>query len=122
MEKQKKKADKIGRKNHFTFKEGDRVLFSRSGLPDTPVTNLGAKKLAPGYIGLFRVVKAHGDAYTLDIPTTIRLHSTFYVGRLQDYLPADLPSYLPLSPVPAQSPTSLVDDAYEDWDQVLPER
>ena len=64
----------------LTFNKWDRVLLSTSGLPDTPVTNFDANKLAPRYIGPFRVVEVHIDAYTLDIPTTIRLHPTFYVG------------------------------------------
>ncbi|CAH0486084.1 unnamed protein product [Peronospora farinosa] len=52
----------------------------------------------------------------------MRLHPTFYVGRLKAYLPADLPSNLPRSSVPARNPTSLDDDVDDDWDQVLPER
>ncbi|KAG3153597.1 hypothetical protein PC128_g22552 [Phytophthora cactorum] len=32
-----------------------------------------------------------GDAYTLDIPTSLRLHPTFYVGRLKRYHPATIP-------------------------------
>ena len=48
VDKQKENADKRGRKNMLTFKEGDRVLLSTSGLPDTSITNLGAYKLAPG--------------------------------------------------------------------------
>ena len=122
VDKQKENADKRGRKNLLTFKEGDRVLLSTSGLPDTSVTNLGANKLAPRYIGPFRIVEVHGDAYTLDIPTTMRLHPTFYVGRLKAYLPADLPLALPHSSVSAQSPTPPADDADDDWDQVLDER
>ena len=105
----------------LTFNECDRLLLSTSGLPDTSVTNLGANRLAPRYIGPFRVVKAHGDAYTLDLPTTMRLIPTFYVGRLKAYLPADLPSIRPHSSVSAQSPTSAADDADDDWDQVLHE-
>ncbi|CAI5721442.1 unnamed protein product [Peronospora effusa] len=52
----------------------------------------------------------------------MRLHPTFYVGRLKAYLPADLPSNLPRSSVPARNPTSLDDDVDDYWDQVLPER
>uniref|UniRef100_A0AAV1VL95 Uncharacterized protein n=1 Tax=Peronospora matthiolae TaxID=2874970 RepID=A0AAV1VL95_9STRA len=51
----------------------------------------------------------------------MRLHPTFYVGRLKAYLPADLPLVLPHSSVSAQSPTPPVDDAADDWDQVLPD-
>ncbi|CAI5716266.1 unnamed protein product [Peronospora farinosa] len=121
-DKQNENADRRGRKNMLIFQEGDRVLLSTSGLPNTSVTNLGANKLASRYIGPFRVVKVHGDAYTLDIPTSMRLHPTFYVGHLKAYLPADLPSNLPRSSVPARNPTYLDDDVDDDWDQVLPER
>ena len=62
VDKQKENADKRGRKNMLTFREGDRVLLSTSGLPNTSVTNLGANKVAPRYIGPFRVVKVYGDA------------------------------------------------------------
>ena len=57
--------------------------LSTSGLPDIAMTNLGVNKLPPRYIGPFRVVQAHGDTYTLDIPTTMRLHPTIYVRRLK---------------------------------------
>ncbi|KAG3079060.1 hypothetical protein PI125_g20809 [Phytophthora idaei] len=32
-----------------------------------------------------------GDAYTLDIPSSLRLHPTFYVWRLKRYHPAEIP-------------------------------
>ncbi|KAG2773140.1 hypothetical protein PC129_g19480 [Phytophthora cactorum] len=31
------------------------------------------------------------DAYTLDIPSSLRIHPTFYVGRLKRYHPAEIP-------------------------------
>jgi hypothetical protein len=45
-------------------------------------------KLTPRYIGPFTVLKCLGDAYTLDIPSRMRLHPTFYVGRLKEYHPS----------------------------------
>uniref|UniRef100_A0AAV1V8H2 Uncharacterized protein n=1 Tax=Peronospora matthiolae TaxID=2874970 RepID=A0AAV1V8H2_9STRA len=45
-----------------------------------------------------------------------------YGGRLKAYLSADLPSDLPRSSVSAQIPISPLDDADNDWDQVLNER
>nr|CAI72305.1 putative polyprotein [Phytophthora infestans] len=85
VDKQKENADKRGRKHTVKFATGDRVLLSTSGSRDSAVTNLGASKLAPRFIGPF-------TAYTLDIPTSLRLHPTFYVGRLKQYLPATIPS------------------------------
>ncbi|GMF63470.1 unnamed protein product [Phytophthora fragariaefolia] len=37
-------------------------------------------------------MKVNREAYTLDIPTSLRLHPTFYVGRLKKYYPATVPS------------------------------
>ncbi|KAG3088490.1 hypothetical protein PI125_g18340 [Phytophthora idaei] len=33
-----------------------------------------------------------GDAHTLRLPTALRLHPTFYVGKLRRYRPATIPS------------------------------
>ncbi|KAE8959115.1 hypothetical protein PR002_g30642 [Phytophthora rubi] len=92
VDKQKENADKRGRKNMATFETGDQVLLSTDGIRSSAVTNLGASKLAPRFIGPFRVMKVNGEAYTLDIPTSLRLHPTFYVGRLKKYHPATIPS------------------------------
>ncbi|GMF58093.1 unnamed protein product [Phytophthora fragariaefolia] len=75
-----------------TFTIGEQVLLSTDSIRSSTVTNLGASKLAPRFIGPFRVMKVNGEAYTLDIPTSLRLHPTFYVGRLQKYYPATVPS------------------------------
>ncbi|KAE8883427.1 hypothetical protein PF005_g11481 [Phytophthora fragariae] len=53
---------------------------------------MAAKKLAPRFIGPFKILKVIGDAYTLDIPTAMRLHPTFYVRRLNPYVPANIPA------------------------------
>ncbi|CAH0489286.1 unnamed protein product [Peronospora farinosa] len=98
VDQQKENADKHGRKNMSKFEKGDRVLLSTEGLRDSAVTNLGASKLAPRFIGPFKVLKAIGDAYTLDVPSSLRLHPTFYVGRLKEYRPATLHG---LAPMPA---------------------
>ncbi|OWZ00127.1 LOW QUALITY PROTEIN: hypothetical protein PHMEG_00028756 [Phytophthora megakarya] len=92
VDKQKEYADQRGRKNMSVFRKGDRVLLSTTGIQSTAITNLGANKLAPRYIGPFKVMKVLGDAYTLDIRTAMRLHPTFYVVRLKPYLPAVVPT------------------------------
>ncbi|KAE8878438.1 hypothetical protein PF003_g37394 [Phytophthora fragariae] len=92
VDKQKENADKRGRKNMATFATGDQVLLSTDGIRSSAVTNLGASKLAPRFIGPFKVMKLNGEAYTLDIPTSLRLHPTFYVGRLKKYHAATIPS------------------------------
>ncbi|GMF46761.1 unnamed protein product [Phytophthora fragariaefolia] len=92
VDKQKENADKRGRKNMATFTIGEQVLLFTDSIRSSAVTNLGASKLAPRFIGPFRVMKVNGEAYTLDIPTSLRLHPTFYVGRLKKYYPATVPS------------------------------
>ncbi|CAI5726879.1 unnamed protein product [Peronospora destructor] len=74
-----------------TFRIGDKVILSTNGLWDSAVTNSGASKLAPCFIGPFAILKTIGDAYTLDIPMPLRLHPTFYVGRLKRYNSAKIP-------------------------------
>ncbi|KAJ8558794.1 hypothetical protein ON010_g8658 [Phytophthora cinnamomi] len=83
-----------------TFRIGEQVLLSTDGIRSSAVTNLGASKLAPRFIGPLRVVKVNGEAYTLDIPTSLRLHPTFY-GQLKKYHPAAIPPTLdPPAPAP----------------------
>ncbi|KAG2902663.1 hypothetical protein PC117_g21421 [Phytophthora cactorum] len=95
MDKQKENTDKRGLKNRNVFRRGDRVLLSTSGMQTTAVINLGANKLPPRFIGPLKVTKVHDDTYTLAIPTPMRFHPTFYVGRLMPYLPADTPNLQP---------------------------
>ena len=84
-DKQKQYADVSGRLNQNVFKINEMVLLSVKGLPKHAVSNLGSKKMLPRYIGPFKVLKRLGEAYTLDIPSAMKLHPTFYVGRLKAY-------------------------------------
>lgn len=102
IDRQKTAADRHGRKNFAGFVVGDKVLLTTNGIQAVSVTNLGASKLAPRYIRPFTVLKTHGKAYTLDIPTTM-MHPTFYVGRLKRYSPAQVPESLEPSPRSLQS-------------------
>lgn len=77
------------------FKKGDRVLLTEYGIKDASVSNLGANKIVTRLIGPFAVLKMVGDAYTLDILLTMRLHPTFYVGWLEKYRPAEIPEVTP---------------------------
>ncbi|KAE8912875.1 hypothetical protein PF003_g3157 [Phytophthora fragariae] len=88
-----------------SFRRGERVLLSTDGIQGTAVTNLGANKLAPRFIGPFKVLKVIGDAYTLDIHTAMRLHPSFYVGCLEPYVPATIPAPEAESPRPARNPS-----------------
>ena len=83
---QKRQADKYGRKNTHVFEVNDKVLLSTKNLPSHAVTNLGSSKLLPRYIGPFKVMaKVSSHSYRLDIPKSMRLHPTFYVGLLKPY-------------------------------------
>ncbi|KAE9014839.1 hypothetical protein PF002_g12508 [Phytophthora fragariae] len=103
VDRQKANADRRGRKNIAFFRRGERVLLPTEGIQGTAVTNLCANKLAPRFIGPFKILKVIGDAYTLDIPTAMRLHPTFYVGRLKPYVTATIPAPEAESPRLARS-------------------
>ena len=78
VNKPKETAEKRDIKNMSIFKKGDRVLLSNEDFRYSAVTNVGASKFAPCFIGPFTVHKEIGDAYTLDVPSSLRLnrHST----------------------------------------------
>lgn len=89
VDRQKEIADRHGRKLIKKFIKGDKVLLSTDELPAEAVSNFGSKKLNPKFIGPFTITEVISDkSYKLDIPTKMRLHPTFYVGRLKPYLEA----------------------------------
>ncbi|OWY90707.1 hypothetical protein PHMEG_00041041 [Phytophthora megakarya] len=61
-------------------------MLSTQNLPAHVVSGFGASKLVPRFIGLFTVRERHDSAYTLELPSDMRLHPTFYVGRLKPYV------------------------------------
>jgi Chromo (CHRromatin Organisation MOdifier) domain len=85
VDRQKMNADRVGRANQHIFSVGDYVLLSTKNLPEHAVSCLGSSKLLPRFIGPFKVLHRQGEAYTLDIPSAMRTHPTFYVGRLRPY-------------------------------------
>ncbi|OWZ09722.1 hypothetical protein PHMEG_00017535 [Phytophthora megakarya] len=98
IDRQKENADRRGRKKMVKFTVGDRGLLSTVGIQPTLVTNLGANKLVPRFIDPFKVLKVLGDAYTLQLPTVLRLYPNFYVGRLRRYYHVTTPSDDPAVP------------------------
>ncbi|KAE9004167.1 hypothetical protein PF011_g12578 [Phytophthora fragariae] len=50
---------------------------------------MGSTKLRPRFVGPFTVIGVHGHAYTLDLPSSIATHPTFYVGLLKPYQPTE---------------------------------
>ncbi|GMF36058.1 unnamed protein product [Phytophthora fragariaefolia] len=112
VDRQKANADRRGRKNRSSsFRRGEQVLLSTDGIQGTAVTNLGASKLAPRFIGPFKILKVVGDAYRLDIPTAMRLHPTFYIGRLKPYVPVTIPTPEAERSQPARTPRGPAGDA-----------
>jgi len=64
------------------FGTGDQVLLSTKDLN----LKLPSKKLAPKFIGPFRVAEPVGSqAYRLHLPTHYRIHDVFNVARLEKY-------------------------------------
>ncbi|GMF59970.1 unnamed protein product [Phytophthora fragariaefolia] len=91
VDRQKLNADNNGRGNSNDFKVGSLVLLATQNLAKHAVSAFGASLLAPRFIGPFTVLAKHGNAYTLDIPSSMRLHPTFYVGRLKPYSQLESP-------------------------------
>ncbi|KAG3054796.1 hypothetical protein PI125_g25808 [Phytophthora idaei] len=92
VDRQKLNADSVGRGNTNEFEKGSLVLLATQNLPRHAVSDFGASKLAPRFIGPFTVLERHGNAYTLDIPPSMRLHPTFSVGRLKPYTQHEPPN------------------------------
>lgn len=88
---QKYNADKTGRKHKDVFEVGDLVLLSTKTLAPEVIESLGSNKLLPKFIGPYMVMaQVSPKSYRLDIPTHLRLHPTFYVGRLKRYITPSL--------------------------------
>ncbi|KAE8907687.1 hypothetical protein PF005_g208 [Phytophthora fragariae] len=87
---QKEHSDHQGRKNTHVFQLGDQVLLNAKNLPTQAVSAVGSTKLRPRFVGPFTVIGVHGHAYTLDLPSSMATHLTFYVGLLKPYHPAGL--------------------------------
>ncbi|KAG3232768.1 hypothetical protein PI124_g22153 [Phytophthora idaei] len=81
VDKQKENADKRGRKytNSFTTAPVDHW---HQGLRGNQPRREQTRAALYAYWTV-TVTKVIADAYTLDIPTSLRLHPTFYVGRLK---------------------------------------
>ncbi|KAG2780442.1 hypothetical protein Pcac1_g9398 [Phytophthora cactorum] len=92
VDRQKLNADNVGSGNTNEFEKGSLVLLATQNLPRHAVSDFGASKLAPRFIGPFTVLEQHGNAYTLGVPSSMRLHPTFYVGQLKPYTQHEPPN------------------------------
>ncbi|GMF26799.1 unnamed protein product [Phytophthora fragariaefolia] len=84
---QKEQSDRQGRKNTQVVQLGDQVLLNAKNLLTQAVSAVGSTKLRPRFGGPFTVIGVHGHAYTLDLPSSMATHPTFYVGLLKPYHP-----------------------------------
>ncbi|KAG3068609.1 hypothetical protein PI125_g23372 [Phytophthora idaei] len=66
VDRQKLSTDDVGRGNTNEFENGSLVLLTAQNLPRHAVSDFGASKLVPRFIGPFTVLERHGNAYTLD--------------------------------------------------------
>ncbi|GMF56443.1 unnamed protein product [Phytophthora fragariaefolia] len=96
-------GDNNGKGNTNEFKVGSLVLLATQNLAKHAVSDFGASKLAPRFIGPFTVLAKHGNAYTLDIPSSMRLHPTFYIGRLKPHSQHESPRLGGSAPKPART-------------------
>jgi len=104
---QKRYADARGRNNQHIFNIGDLVLLSTKDLSTSALPTMQSNKLQPRFLGPFKVLKRIGEvSYKLDIPSYLRLHPTFYVGKLKPYVP-------PASDLSAPAQTPALPEAVE---------
>jgi hypothetical protein len=89
QDRQKENSDRHGRANTQVFNIGDLVLLNAKNLPMHSVSAVGSTKLRPRFVGPFSVIGIHGNAYTLNLPSAMATHPTFYVGLLKPYHPAE---------------------------------
>jgi hypothetical protein len=78
-EKRKSWANKL--QKHIEFKVGD---LMRLNIKDFKMPETLANTFVPKYVGLYKVIrKPHLDVHTLQLPTTLVAHPTFYVFKLK---------------------------------------
>ncbi|KAE9069693.1 hypothetical protein PF006_g29519 [Phytophthora fragariae] len=100
---QKEQSDRQGRKNAHVFAMGDQVLLNANNLPTQAVSAVGSTKLRPRFVGPFTIIGVHDHAFTLDMPSSMATHPTFYVGLPKPYRPAGA-----IEPeVPTESPNTV---------------
>ncbi|KAE9012841.1 hypothetical protein PF011_g8735 [Phytophthora fragariae] len=90
VDRQKLNADNNDRGNTNEFKVGSLVLLATQNLARLAGSDFGAPMAR--FIGPFTVLAKNGNAHTLDIPSRMRLHATFYVGRLKPYSQHESPT------------------------------
>ncbi|GMF50475.1 unnamed protein product [Phytophthora fragariaefolia] len=85
QDRQNEYSDRNGRGNLNVFNVGDLVLLDTRNLPLDTVSSVGSNKLKHRFIGPFAALGRHDNAYTIDLPKSMKTHQMFYVGRLKRY-------------------------------------
>ncbi|GMF50515.1 unnamed protein product [Phytophthora fragariaefolia] len=83
QDRQKVYSDQNGRGNLNVFNVGGLVLLDTRNLPLDTVSSVGSNKLKHRFIGPFKVLGRHGNAYAIDLPKSMNTHLTFC--RLKRY-------------------------------------
>ena len=100
------------RRRELEFLPDDMVLLDSEHITLDNQQGRPSQKLAQRFIGPFRVLERIGAvAYRLELPATMRIHSTFHVSRLKAYV--DPVSFSPARPHDYRPPPIQVDGADE---------
>ncbi|GMF51454.1 unnamed protein product [Phytophthora fragariaefolia] len=86
QDRQKENSDRHGRANTQVFQVGDQVLIkAKKSAYCCGVRGRQHEAASSLHRSVYGV---HGHAYTLDLPSAMATHPTFYVGLLKPYYPA----------------------------------
>ena len=95
QESQKRFADNH-REEAPTYKEGDEVWLSTKNIK----TERPSKKLDHKMIGPYKILKALGNSYKLDLPASMKIHDVFHSSLLRPASKDPLPGQIPPPPPP----------------------
>ena len=98
------------RRRELVFKIGDYVYLKVSPMRSVRRFNMKGK-LAPRYIGHFKILERHGEvAYQLELPESLlRVHDVFHLSQLKTCL------CVPKEQIPLEELTVMEDLTYEEF-------